>query len=132
MIAELFPQYPLWEPFIVKTDNNPLAYIITTPNLDATWYHWVESLVGITFSIEYQRARDNAATDALSQVTLKLDAETVNSILEGVPVGTIGRADAHDPSVAKADEEIHKQVWETAVQARAAHMYVNAYMWFTG
>ena len=25
-----------YQPFLVKTDNNPLTYIMTTPNLDAT------------------------------------------------------------------------------------------------
>ena len=34
-------------------------------------------------------------------------------------MGTIGRPDAYEPVVAEADEEIHKQVWETAIQARA-------------
>ena len=48
--------------------------------------------------------------DALNQVTLKLDAETVQSIPDRVTVGMTERADVHDPVVAKADEEIHKQV----------------------
>ena len=43
-------------------------------------------------------------------------------------MGTAGRADAHDLVVAEADEEIHKQVWETAVQARAAHLCVNLHV----
>ena len=30
--------------------------------------------------------------------------------------------------MAEADEKIHKQVWETAVQARAAIMHVNLHM----
>ena len=30
--------------------------------------------------------------------------------------------------VAEADEEIHKQVWETAVQARAAHTCANLHV----
>ena len=43
-------------------------------------------------------------------------------------MGTMGRMDAHDPAVAEADEEIHKQVWETPVQARAAHAYMNLHV----
>ena len=66
-----------------------------------------------TFSIAYQKGQDNAAADALSWVTLKLDTETVNSILEGVTMGKTDRADAHNLAVAEADEEIHKQVQET-------------------
>ena len=49
--TEQFQEYLLWKPFIVKTDNSPLTYIMTTPNLDAIQHCWVESLKGITFSI---------------------------------------------------------------------------------
>ena len=41
---EQFQEYLLWKPFIVKTDNNPLTYVMTTPNLDATRHHWVKLL----------------------------------------------------------------------------------------
>ena len=59
--------------------------------------HWVESLAGFMFSIKYQKGRDSAVADALSHVMSKPDVEVVKSILEGVTLGTIGRADAHDP-----------------------------------
>ena len=59
---------------------------------------------------------------------MRLDAETVKSILDGITVGTTGRADAHNPMVVEADKEIHKQVWETEVQARAAHACVNLHV----
>ena len=35
-ITEHFKEYLLYQPFLVKSDNNPLTYIMTTPNLDAT------------------------------------------------------------------------------------------------
>ena len=35
-ITEHFKEYLLYQPFLVKTDNNPLTHIMTTPNLDAT------------------------------------------------------------------------------------------------
>ena len=35
-VMEHFKEYLLYQPFLVKTDNNPLTYIMTTPNLDAT------------------------------------------------------------------------------------------------
>ena len=119
-LVEQFREYLLWNPFTGKTDNNLLTYIMTMPNLDANWYHWVESFAGFTFSIEYHRGQDNTAIDALGQVTLKLDTEIVKSILDRVTVGTLGRVDAHDKAVVEADEQIHKQVWETAVQAWVA------------
>ena len=35
-IMEHFKEYLLYQPFLVKTDNNPLTYTMTTPNLDVT------------------------------------------------------------------------------------------------
>ena len=35
-IMEHFKEYLLYQPFLVRTDNNPLTYIMTTPNLDTT------------------------------------------------------------------------------------------------
>ena len=69
------------------------------------------------FSLEYQKGYDNVATNVLSQVTLKLNAETMKPILDGVTMGTNERADPHDPVVAKADEEIHKPVQGTVILA---------------
>ena len=84
-IAKQFWEYLHWKLFVVKTDNNPLTYIMTTPNLDAIQDHWVESLAGFIFRIKYQKGRDNAVADALSHVTSKLNAEAVKSLLHGSP-----------------------------------------------
>ena len=35
-ITEHFKEYLAFAPFVVRTDNNPLTYVLTTPNLDAT------------------------------------------------------------------------------------------------
>ena len=77
------------------------------------------------FSIKYQKGCDNVAADALSHVTLKLNAETVKSILDGVAIGTMERADAHDPAVAQADEEIHKLSQKAVILAQATHIYLH-------
>ena len=68
---------------------------------------------------------DNAATDALSQVTSKLDVETMKSILDGVTLGMTERADTQDPAMAEADEEIHKPVQKTVILARATQACIN-------
>ena len=41
-VTEYFKEYLPYEPFLVRTDNNPLTYIMTTPNLDANGHQWVE------------------------------------------------------------------------------------------
>ena len=71
------------------------------------------------------------AADALSQVTLKLNVDTVKSILDGVTMGTTERADAHDPALAKADEEIHKPVQETSILIWAACVDLHVTDWMT-
>ena len=80
-ITEQFQEYLLWKPYVVKTDNSLLTYIMTTPNLDTTWHHWVESLTGFTFIIEYQKGRGNAA-DAHDPVVAETDEEIPRQVQE--------------------------------------------------
>ena len=65
-ITEHFKEYLLYQAFLVKTDNNPLTYIMTTPNLDTTGHRWVGALAKFNFQLEYQKGWDNAVADALS------------------------------------------------------------------
>ena len=82
-------------------------------------------------NIEFKKGCENAATDALSGVTSKLDAETMKSILDGVIMGITQRADTHDPVVAKAEEEILKPVQETVILAGTAHVDLHVTDWST-
>ena len=59
-----------------------------TPNLDATGHRWVSALASFQFKLEYQKGADNGAADALSQVPISHSQETIQSLLEGVIVGT--------------------------------------------
>ena len=54
-ITEHFKEYLLYQPFLVKTDNNLLTYIMTTPNLDATSDRGVGNLAKFNFWLEYQK-----------------------------------------------------------------------------
>ena len=64
--TENYKEYLLYQPFLVKTDNNPLTYIMTSPNLDATGHQWVRALAKFNFWLEYQKGQDNAMADVLS------------------------------------------------------------------
>ena len=57
------------EPFLIRTDNNPLTYVMMTPNLDATGHQWVGSLANYNFKIEYLKGCDNSTADILSRMT---------------------------------------------------------------
>ena len=54
-VMEHFREYLLYQSFVVKADNNPLTYIMSTPNLDATGHHWVNALAKYDFQLEYQK-----------------------------------------------------------------------------
>ena len=54
-IMEHFKEYLLYQPFLVRTDNNPLTYIMSAPNLDATGHRWVSALAKYDFQMEYQK-----------------------------------------------------------------------------
>ena len=86
-ITEHFKEYLLYQPFLVRTDNNPLMYIMTTPNLDATGHQWVGALAKFNFQLEYQKGCDNTVADVLSQITTCLGPEAMQSILDGVTLG---------------------------------------------
>ena len=99
-------------PFVVRTDNNPLTYVLTTPNLDTTGHRWVSALASFQFKLEYQKGADNGAADALSQVPISPSGETVQSLLEGVIVG------ATSWSKAKASEELLEEHEHLSQEAR--------------
>ena len=109
-ITEHFKEYLLYQPFLVRTDNNPLMYIMTTPNLDATGHWWVGALAKFNFQLEYQKGQDNMVADVLSQITTCLGPEAVQSILDGVTLGAAQRAEGDDPAMVEGDHEIEKEV----------------------
>ena len=93
-MTEHFKEYLAYAPFVVRTDNNPLTYVLTTPNLDATGHRWVGVLASFQFELEYQKGADNGAVDALSQVPINHSWQTVQSLLKGVIVGASDRGEA--------------------------------------
>ena len=106
---EHFKEYLLYQPFLVKTDNNPLTYIMTTPNLDATGHQWVRALAKYNFWFEYQKGWDNAVADVLSQITTHLGPEAMQAILDGATIGASQRAEGEDPAVIKGDQQMEKE-----------------------
>ena len=76
-VTEHFKEYLAYMPFMVLTDNNPLMYILTIPNLNATGHRLVGALASFEFTLECQKGADNGAADALSQVPIHHDQETI-------------------------------------------------------
>ena len=80
-MTDQFKEYLRYKPFTMCMDNNPLTYVMTTPNLDAIGHRWVATLAGYNMMIEYLKGADNKVADILSHVPQCLDPETVTVLL---------------------------------------------------
>ena len=114
VVTEHIKEYLPYQPFLVKTDNNPLTYIKTTPNLDSTGHWWVGALAQFNFELEYQKGHDNTVADALSWVTTQLDLDTVKSILNRVAMGAVHWAEVHNSTIVEGDHQLEQEVHVTA------------------
>ena len=109
-VMEHFKEYLLYQPFLVKTDNNPLTYIMSTPNLYAMGHRWVSALAKYDFWLEYQKGWDNAAADALSWVTTHLQPEAVQAILDGAAVDASQQGERESPAVIENNQWLEQEV----------------------
>ena len=96
-ITDQFKEYLRYKPFTVRTDNNPLTYVMTTPNLDAIGHRWVAALAGYNMTIEYMKGVDNKVADILSWVPQWLDPEAITILLNHARTSDVPRAEADDP-----------------------------------
>ena len=118
-MTKQFREYLQYQPFLVRTDNNPLTYVLMMPNLDAVWYRWVAAMAGYNFKIQYVRGSDNKVANALSRVGGHLDEDDVKELLDqsaikellshamryGVP-----RAESDDPRVTQEHEKTEGEI----------------------
>ena len=66
-VTDKFHDYLYGNKFQVRTDNNPLTYVLTTAKLDATRHRWLASLSNYNFKLLYRSGRKNQDADALSR-----------------------------------------------------------------
>ena len=117
-MTDQFKEYLQYQPFLIRMDNNPLTYVMTTPNLDAVGHRWVVAMAGYNFEIEYVQGSDKVA-NALSRVGEHLDEDAVKELLDqgvikellnnavcyGVPC-----AEADDPRVTEEHERVEGEI----------------------
>ena len=110
-VVNQFHEYLQYKPFQVKTDNNPLTYVMMSPNLDATGHRWVATLANFNMSLEYQKGSDNKVADCLSQVTERLDEKSVKALIERARAGGEGiQAEDDNPRLVRKDERLDEDV----------------------
>ena len=117
VVMEHFKDYLTYQPFLVKTDNNPLTYIMMTPNLCATGHWWVGALARFNFQLEYQKGHDNTVADVLSQITTCLDQDMVRLIFLEVTLDAAHQVEVHNPAIIEGDHDLEQEVDVTAGHA---------------
>ena len=83
-VTQQFKEYLMYQPFTIRTDNNPLTYMLTTPNLDAIGHRWVSALAGFNFKLEYLRGTDNRVADVLSRMENRLMDKATSKFLQSL------------------------------------------------
>ena len=110
-MTEQFREYLQYQPFTVRTDNNPLTYILTTPNLDALGHRWVAALAGYNMKLEYLKGADNKIADTLSRLPPeKLDEHVVAELLDYAHNSYKPRAETANMNIIEEAERMDQEV----------------------
>ena len=67
-VTDKFHDYLYGNKFEVRTDNNPLTYVLSKAKLDATSQRWIAALASYDFSLTYMCGKSNTVADSLSRL----------------------------------------------------------------
>ena len=110
-MTEQFREYLQYQPFTVLMDNNPLTYILTTPNLDALGHRWVTALAGYNMKLEYLKGADNKIADTLSRLPPeKLGEHAVAELLDYARNSYKPRAETANMNIIEEGEHVDQEV----------------------
>ena len=65
-VVEKFSDY-LYGNSVVRTDNKPLTYVLSSAKLDATSHCWLAAISTYNFSLKYRLGKTNIDADFLSR-----------------------------------------------------------------
>ena len=74
----------------------------------------MSALAKYDFWLEYQKGQDNAAADALSQVTTSFQPEAVQAIVDGAAMGVSQQVEKESPAIIKNNQCLEEEVRVTA------------------
>ena len=117
-VMEQFRKYLQYQPFTIRMDNNPLTYILTTPNLDTLGHCWVAALAGYNMKLEYLKGSDNKIADTLSRLPLeKLNEEAIAELLDYARASHKPRAEMANINIIEESERVDQEVivWYTQI-----------------
>ena len=108
-ITDKFKEYLYNSSFTVKTDNNPLTYVLTSARLDAVGQRWVSELANYNFSLQYKSGHSNIAADALSRIPRSIHSDGTYDHIPPEAVNAICNQQVfcYAQSVALGEEAVH-------------------------
>ncbi|KAL6462538.1 hypothetical protein MHYP_G00289600 [Metynnis hypsauchen] len=74
-VVDKFHDYLYGVRFSIRTDNNPLTYVLNSARLNATGHRWLAALATYDFEIQYRPGKSNINADLLSRKDKKDHAE---------------------------------------------------------
>lgn len=75
-VVDKFHDYLYGTKFRVRTDNNPLTYVLSSAKLNATGHRWLAALATYDFSLQYKPGSQNTDADVLSRYPLDTSRTT--------------------------------------------------------
>lgn len=66
-MVDKFHDYLYGSKFTVRTNNNPITYVLTTAKLNATGHRWLAALSTYDFGNQYRPGRENVDEDLLTR-----------------------------------------------------------------
>lgn len=88
-VTDKFHDYLSGSKFEVRTDNNPLTYVLDKAKLDATGHRWVAALSNYDFNLSYRTGKSNIDADILSRNYSKskhIDCDVVRAICSSATI----------------------------------------------
>lgn len=75
-VVDKFHDYLYGARFTVRTDNNPLTYVLSTAKLNAVGHRWLAALSTYEFDVQYRPGRQNIDADLLSRNMPDIDDDS--------------------------------------------------------
>ena len=107
-VTDKFHDYLYGNTFEVRTDNNPLTYVLGKARLDATSQRWIAALASYNFSLVYRCGKSNVDADSLSRVDYdrqELFSDAVKAICDAVLV-SVGYPSVESILMSQSTEEV--------------------------
>ena len=131
-VTQQFKEYLMYQPFTMQTDNNPLTYVLTMLNLDATGHRWVSALAGFNFRLEYLCSTDNQVANVLSRMEIRLDDNATNEYLQSLDESSYNVKNISDDAenekaqpLTKVEKNAMNEIMERAWFSHIPHAETN-------